>query len=144
MSNSTKIIKGENGVYHVEGRPREDFRILKVFHPPNIPGKALVVGFVDMDPNAATPPHTHGGATVVALAIQGTLLNQMNSDEPVITKAGDLWYEAPGCHHVRGENHSTTEKASFFAVFIVDQEVLKDDIRNIFVLDAEKAEAQGK
>ncbi|KAH8812690.1 hypothetical protein F5884DRAFT_786107 [Xylogone sp. PMI_703] len=134
---SAKVVK-VGDTYHIEGRPREDFQILKVFHPANIPGKSVIVATISMDPDAATPSHTHGGAAVVALAIEGTLLNQMNDDEPVISKKGEFWYEAPGCHHVRGENHSKTEKAKFFAVLIVDDEVIKDSYQPIFVLDIEK------
>lgn len=78
----------------------------------------------------------------MAFPVEGTLLNQMNCEEPVISKPGELWYEAPGCHHVRAENHSKTERAKFMAVLIVDDEVIKDSVGNIFVLDAEKEEQQ--
>lgn len=125
-------------------RPRENFRVLNVFHPPNIPGKSMVVGVIDMDPNSATPSHTHGGAAVVAMVASGTVLNQMNCGEPIISRAGDIWYEAPGCHHVRSENAGgESETARFFAVLIVDDEVIQDGVHNIFVLDAEKAEKEG-
>ena len=30
-----------------------------------------------------------------------------------------MWYEAPGCHHVRSEN-AGEEEAQFFANFIID------------------------
>lgn len=72
------------------------------------------------------------------MVIDGTVLNQMNRDEPVVSEKGEFWYEAPGCHHVGGENHSQTEKAEFFAIPIVDDETIKDGMHNIFVLDAEK------
>jgi quercetin dioxygenase-like cupin family protein len=124
-------------------RPRENFRVLNVFHPPNIPGKSMVVGVIDMDPNGATPSHTHGGAAVVAMVASGTVLNQMNCEEPIVSKAGDIWYEAPGCHHVRSENAGGgSETARFFAVLIVDDEVIRDGVHNIFVLDIEKAEKE--
>ena len=102
----------------------------------------MIVARISLDPNAATPSHTHGGAAVVAIPVEGTLLNQMNCEEPLISKPGELWYEAPGCHHVRAENHSTTEKARFLAVLIVDDETIKDGYGNIFLLDAEKAERE--
>jgi hypothetical protein len=70
-------------------RPREDFEILKVFHPSNLPGKSMIVASVSLDPNGATPSHTHGGAAIVAFPVDGTLLNQMNQDEPLISKPGD-------------------------------------------------------
>ena len=95
-----------------------------------------------MEPNAATPSHTHGGATVIATVVDGTVLNQMNCDEPIVPKKGEFWYEAPGCHHVRAENHSQTERAEFFAIFIVDDETIKDGFDDIVVLDAEKEEKE--
>ncbi|KAK9236429.1 hypothetical protein V1525DRAFT_407059 [Lipomyces kononenkoae] len=138
-STNAKVIK-VGDTYQIEGRPREDFQILNVYHPPNIPGKSVIVGLIDMDPNAATPSHTHGGAAAIAMVVDGSVLNQMNSDEPIISKKGEMWYEAPGCHHVRSENDSGSERAKFFAVLIVDDEVIKDGFHNIFVLDAEKEE----
>ena len=36
-----------------------------------------------------------------------------------------MWYEAPGCHHVRSENFSVEEEAQFFANFIIDSAKLE-------------------
>ncbi|KAJ6023796.1 hypothetical protein N7540_004593 [Penicillium herquei] len=123
--------------YHIEGRPREDFKILNVYHPSNIPGKAVVIISIGMIPNAATPPHTHSGAAAIAMVIDGVVLNQMNCDDPIVSQKGDVWYEAPGCHHVRSENNES-EEAKFLAVLIIDDEVLKDGLHNIIVLDADR------
>ncbi|PLB38581.1 uncharacterized protein BDW47DRAFT_125411 [Aspergillus candidus] len=99
---SLKVIEiGET--YHVEGHPRETFQVLKIYHPPNIPGKAVVLGMVSMDSKAATPAHTHGGSAVIAVVADGTVLNQMNGDEQFISRVGETWYEGPGYHHVRSE-----------------------------------------
>lgn len=122
-------------------RPRENFQVLNVYKPSNIPGKSVVIISIDMDPNAATPPHTHGGAAAIAIVIDGVVLNQMNYDEPIVSQKGDMWYEAPGCHHVRSENLRNSEKAKFLAVLIVDDEVIKDGFHRIVVLDAEKENA---
>ncbi|PLN85514.1 hypothetical protein BDW42DRAFT_190799 [Aspergillus taichungensis] len=137
---SPKVIKiGET--YHVEGRPRESFQVLNIYHPPNIPGKAVVVGMDSMDSKAATPAHTHGGAAVVAVVADGTVLNQMNDEEPIVSRVGETWYEGPGCHHVRSENVGAgDEKARFFAVLIVEEEVVAGDVGGIFVLDAERGD----
>ncbi|KAL3466915.1 hypothetical protein BJX64DRAFT_274267 [Aspergillus heterothallicus] len=121
----------------VEGRPRETFRILKVFHPSNLPGKQMILGKVCMPPGAASPPHTHGGAAIIAVTTEGEVMNQMNCGEPEIAKKGEFWYEAPGCHHERSENN-TEAYAEFFAVLVVDDEVVKDGYHNIFVIDAER------
>ncbi|KAL4900135.1 hypothetical protein BDW74DRAFT_183089 [Aspergillus multicolor] len=136
-----KVVKSGD-TYQVEGRPRETFSIIKIYHPSNLPGKQIVVGKISMDSNSASPPHTHGGAAIVAVVTEGTVLNQMNEDDPTLTSKGDVFYESPGCHHVRSEN-VTDGKAEFIAVLVVDDEVVKNGYHNIFVLDAE-AEAQGK
>lgn len=117
-------------------RPREDFKIVNVYHLSDIPGKAIVIVSTDMIPNAATPLHTHSGAAAIAMMIDGVVLNEMNCDDPIISKKGDVWYEAPGCHHVRSENNGS-EKAKFLAVLVIDEEVIKDGFHNILVLDAE-------
>ncbi|KAL2871655.1 cupin domain-containing protein [Aspergillus lucknowensis] len=134
-----KVVKSGD-TYAVEGRPRETFEILKVFHPSNLPGKQIVVGRVFVPPNGASPPHTHGGASIVAVATDGAVLNQMNNQEPSISKRGEFWYEAPGCHHQRSENN-TQENAEFIAVLVVDDETVKDGYHSIFVLDAEKEQS---
>ena len=36
-----------------------------------------------------------------------------------------MWYEAPGCRHVRSENASEEEEASFYANFVIDTEKLQ-------------------
>ncbi|KAL4912980.1 hypothetical protein BDW62DRAFT_214583 [Aspergillus aurantiobrunneus] len=131
-----KVVKSGD-TYQVEGRPREGFEIIKIYHPSNLPGKQIVVGSILMDPNSASPPHTHGGAAIVAVVTDGTVLNQMNEDDPIVTTKGDVFYESPGCHHVRCENN-TQEKAAFIAVLVVDDEAVKDGYHNIFVLDAER------
>lgn len=77
--------------------------------------------------------------------IRGASLNQMNRDEAVVYKEGETWYEAPGCHHVRSENVSEGEgeEASFYAVFVVDDEVIeRGGYAGLVVLDAEVEERE--
>ncbi|KAL8791987.1 MAG: hypothetical protein Q9195_005405 [Heterodermia aff. obscurata] len=127
----------------MERRPREKFKLLSHHHPPNIPGKSVITLLVTLPPNAATPPHTHSGAAVLALMVRGASLNQMNCDEPIVVREGEMFYEAPGCHHVRSENvcETATEEASFYAVFIVDDEVVeKYGYQGLVVMDAEAEE----
>lgn len=95
-----------------------------------------MVGFVKIPPNGGSPSHRHGGAAIVAIPIEGACLNQMNGNESVVHNVGDFWYEAPGCHHQKSENVGTGD-ASFFAVLVVDDEIIKDGFGNIFVLDKE-------
>jgi hypothetical protein len=35
-----------------------------------------------------------------------------------------MWYERPGCRHVRSENASDREEAQFFANFIIEEDRL--------------------
>ena len=91
-----------------------------------------------LPPNGATPAHYHAGAAVTALIIKGKTLNQMNDDEAFESSAGETFFEAPGCHHVRSENN-TDEEASFFALFIVDEETVeKGGLAALVELDADR------
>jgi quercetin dioxygenase-like cupin family protein len=96
----------------------------------------MIVGYVDIPPNGASPSHRHGGAAIVAIPIEGTCLNQMNGNDPATRSVGDFWYEAPGCHHQRSENAGEGH-SKFFAVLVVDDEAIADGFGGIFVLDKE-------
>ena len=73
----------------------------------------------------------------MGLVLRGKMLNQMNSDEPRLCGEGESFYESPQCHHFRGENASETEEASFYAVFVVDDDVVeKKGFEGLLVLDA--------
>lgn len=96
---------------------------------------SVVVLLVRQEPNAATPPHTHGGAAVLGLTVSGTVRNQMNQEPAFTVGPGEMWYEAPGCHHVQGENVSSSKDASFFAVLIVDDEVVQNGYEGLVVID---------
>lgn len=77
--------------------------------------------------------------------IRGASLQQMNDDEPCVYREGESFYEAPGCHHVRSENvcESPTEETSFYAVFVIDDEVIeKEGYEGLVVMDAD-AEPEG-
>jgi quercetin dioxygenase-like cupin family protein len=79
---------------------------------------------VKFPPHGSSPPHRHGGASVVGYIVDGIALNKMN-DEPVkVLKQGDTWYEAPGCHHKVSDNYSQTEPMTLLATFVVDTKVL--------------------
>lgn len=126
-------------------RSRENVKLLAHHHPPNIPGKSLITLLVKLPPNCATPPHTHNGAAVMAIMHRGASLNQMNNDEPFVSREGEVFYEAPGCHHIRSENacESSTEEASFVAVMIVDDEVIeKYGYEGLVVIDADQQETK--
>ena len=106
-------------------RPRETIQFLSQKTASNIPGKVIITLLVTLPPHAATPPHRHNGAAVTGLVVKGTMLNQMNDDEAFESSAGETFFEAPGCHHVRGEN-STDQEVSFFAVFVIDEKTVSE------------------
>ena len=93
----------------------------------NCPGKSICGLVVDFPPNAATPPHRHGGASAAAYVIQGTLVNKMNDEPTKVIEQGGTWYEAPGCHHKTSDNHSTTEPAKLLATLVVDTKVVEEE-----------------
>lgn len=119
--------------------------------PSNMPDHYYLGLMVTAPVNAATPPHTHGGAAIVATMIRGKMLNQMvcpNHDPdsqgtgPKVYSVGESWYEPPGCHHVRSETVGD-EEAQFLAVFVVSREkVDKEGLASLVVIDAAAEEAK--
>lgn len=55
------------------------------------------------------------------------LVIRMNNDPMKVIKAGETWYEAPGCHHRISDNASKTEPATLFATLVLDTDVLERD-----------------
>ncbi|KAJ5674680.1 uncharacterized protein N7477_004614, partial [Penicillium maclennaniae] len=99
----------------------------------NCPGKTIVGMLVEYPPSGATPPHRHGGASVSAYVIHGSLLNKMNNDPMRLVEKG-----VPGCHHRIGANASQTEPAAFFVSFVIDSETLEREGPSVLVqYDAE-------
>lgn len=119
--------------------------------PSNMPDHYYIGLRVTAPANAATPPHTHGGAAIVATMIKGKMLNQMVCPDhdpesqgtgPKVYSAGDTWYEPPGCHHVRSETVGD-EEAEFVATFVIDRKkVDAEGLRSLVVIDAEVEEAK--
>lgn len=90
-----------------------------------MPGKSIIGAHLDYPPNGFTPPHRHGGATVVAYIIAGEILSGMNDNPPKVYEPGEAFIELPGCHHTVGENNSQKSSAQALAIFVVDTEVVK-------------------
>jgi quercetin dioxygenase-like cupin family protein len=99
----------------------------------NCPGKTIVGMLVEYPPNGATPPHRHGGSSVSAYVICGSVLNKMNNNPMRIIEHGGSWYEAPGCHHRISANMSQTEPATFFVNFVIDSETLEREGPSVLV-----------
>ncbi|CEL04910.1 Putative Cupin domain protein [Aspergillus calidoustus] len=108
----------------------------------NCPGKTIVGSLIEYPPNGATPPHRHGGASVSAYGIRGSILNKMNDAPMKVVEQGGSWYEAPGCHHRISANASATEPAAFFVTFLVDSDLLQTQGPSVLVqIDEEYREA---
>lgn len=108
----------------------------------NTPDQTILALKVTFPPNASTPPHTHAGASVVAHVLKGTLLNKMNDEPMTIKRAGDSFYEAPGCRHRISDNASTTEEAILIAQIVHKTDILEDilareGIKGLVVIDEE-------
>ncbi|KAJ5949822.1 RmlC-like cupin domain-containing protein [Penicillium verhagenii] len=108
-------------------RPRPDIHLAYQYKLSNCPGKSIVGLHVTFPPNGSTPPHRHGGCSVSAYVVSGTLLNKMNDSPMKVINTGGTWYEAPGCHHRISDNASKTESAVLIATMILDTDVLERD-----------------
>ena len=96
---------------------------------------------VTVPAGGALPPHRHGDSAVTACMIKGTILNQMNDDEPFEAHAGDTFSEQPCCHHIRGENN-TEEEASFFGIYVIETKKLEEDPGCVYRLDVDMEEKE--
>ncbi|PGH08478.1 hypothetical protein AJ79_05967 [Helicocarpus griseus UAMH5409] len=55
----------------------------------NSPGKSIIGVLVKFPPNASSPPHRHGGASVSVYVMQGTVYNKMNNDPMRVIEQGE-------------------------------------------------------
>lgn len=92
----------------------------------NTPDMSILGLKVILPPGACTPPHTHHGASVAVHVLTGTVLNKMNDEPMALLKAGDSFYEAPGCRHKISDNPSKTEEASLLATMVLETAKLDD------------------
>ncbi|KAL8660557.1 MAG: hypothetical protein Q9202_006411 [Teloschistes flavicans] len=88
----------------------------------NTTDKSIVGLKVTFPPGAATPPHTHHGASVAVTVLSGSVFNKMNDEPMTVEKVGGSFYEAPGCRHRISANASETEEAAIFAVLVLETE----------------------
>lgn len=57
----------------------------------------------------------------------------MNDQEAKVYKAGEAWFEDPGCHHRVSDNNSKTEPAIFVATLIIKTEILEKEGLGVLV-----------
>jgi quercetin dioxygenase-like cupin family protein len=83
-------------------------------------GKEATVLTVDYAPGASSEVHVHPGS-VFAYVLEGTVVSQLEGDEPMKYTKGQSWYESPKKPHVVSKNASKTEPAKLL-VFLLSQE----------------------
>ncbi|MNF36740.1 Cupin domain protein [compost metagenome] len=82
----------------------------------SIPGQEIIQARVDIDPDIASPRHSHPG-TEVAYVVEGTFQYQLEGRPPVTLKAGDSLFIPAGVAHVA--KNIGTGKASELATYVV-------------------------
>lgn len=85
-----------------------------------IPGKEAVLLTVDYLPGGASMPHRHD-AQVFLYVVEGSIVTQVEGQEPVTLKAGQTFYENPTDIHKTAKNASQTEPAKVVAFIVKDK-----------------------
>ena len=83
-------------------------------------GKVATVLTVDYAPGAASDPHVHPGS-VFAYVLEGTVITQLEGEQPMTYTKGQSWYELPRKPHMVSRNASVTEPAKLL-VLLLSQE----------------------
>jgi quercetin dioxygenase-like cupin family protein len=83
-------------------------------------GKEATVLTVDYAPGAVSDSHVHPGS-VFAYVLEGTVVTQLEGEEPMTYTKGQSWYEPPKRPHLVSKNASRTEPAKLL-VFLLSQE----------------------
>ncbi|RFU27199.1 hypothetical protein B7463_g9152, partial [Scytalidium lignicola] len=130
-----------NIITYNKSRPAPGIQPVFQYKLADNPALTVLGLLVSFDPDASTPPHRHGTASVAVYVIEGELLNAMNDGEPTVFKKGESWYEAPGCHHRISDNNSKAEPATLLATFVIKTEILEKEGMEVLVqIDPEYAE----
>jgi quercetin dioxygenase-like cupin family protein len=80
-------------------------------------GKVATMLTVAYAPEAASDPHVHPGS-VFAYVLEGTVVTQLEGEQPVTYTKGQSWYESPKKPHMVSRNASVTESAKIL-VFLL-------------------------
>jgi len=83
-------------------------------------GKLATMLTVAYPPGAASDPHVHPGS-VFAYVLEGTVVTQLEGEQPVTYTKGQSWYESPKKPHMVSRNASVTEPAKLL-VLLLSQE----------------------
>ena len=83
-------------------------------------GKVATMLTVSYAPGAASDPHVHPGS-VFAYVLEGTVVTQLEGEQPMTYSKGQSWYESPKEPHMVSKNASVTEPAKLL-VLLLSQE----------------------
>ena len=85
---------------------------------PELADKEVQVKRIVLEPGASAPPHVHAGM-ITGYVESGTLLFQIKGEELKELKAGDVFFEPPGSHHLVAKNPDAKVKVVVIA-FVVN------------------------
>jgi quercetin dioxygenase-like cupin family protein len=79
--------------------------------------KEVLMLSVEYGPGASESAHRHNAQAFVYM-LEGSVVMQLEGQEPVTLRPGDTFYEGPDDLHLLGRNTSSTERARFVVVLI--------------------------
>ena len=85
-----------------------------------IPGKESLMLTVEYPPGGSSLPHRHD-ASVFVYVLEGSIIMQVDGQQPVTLKPGETFYESPQDVHRTSANASKTEPAKFLVVIVKDK-----------------------
>jgi quercetin dioxygenase-like cupin family protein len=95
----------------------------------DVAGKEATVLTVDYAPGAASEPHIHPGS-VFAYVLEGTVVTQLEGEQPMTYTKGQSWYELPKKPHMVSRNASVTEPAKLLVLLLSQKgEALKVPVK---------------
>jgi quercetin dioxygenase-like cupin family protein len=87
---------------------------------PDIPGKEAIVLTVEYPPGGSSPPHRHN-ADVFVYVLEGSIVMQVQGQEPVTLTPGQTFHEGPKDVHQTSANASKTQPAKFLVFMVKDK-----------------------
>jgi quercetin dioxygenase-like cupin family protein len=85
-----------------------------------LPDKEAVLLTVEFLPGGASLPHRHN-ADVFVYVLEGSLVMQVDGEQPVTVHAGETFHEKPTDIHRKSANASATEPAKFLVFIVKDK-----------------------
>lgn len=83
-------------------------------------GKEGVMLTVLLSPGESSPMHRHNAHTFVYV-LEGSVVMQLEGQEPITLEQGETFYESPEDIHKVSKNASNTQSARFLVFFVKDQ-----------------------